>query len=476
MLRANHRPPSILGDDPFSHALKPSPYESDYEKHARLEREIEAKRISDLIDDEIRRDKERYKRSKQDVRLLLLGQAESGKSTLQKQFQLLHSPASLDAERASWKIVIFYNVIHAIRTILDGLELWGHLVYQNLNQPRANSSEEGDPYTPGGRSSITQLRLRLTALVAVEQVLADRLSGGLNITGGGKDGVYVRSGWQVTAQVHLARSKGKGKARSTGNTPDDVDPDDLLADVARKLQIARDDIVSLRHHQAVTKLLEKKKIRMEEWSEFFLDQINRIAERGYVPTIDDVLHARIQTIGVAEHTFVVQHNNRQVQWRLYDVGGARGQRHTWAPFFDDANAIIYVAPISAYDQYLEEDPLTNRIEDSIQLFSQICANKLLKNVHLVLFLNKTDLLKKKLAQGTRVSKYITSYGKRSNEYEPVSNYFKTHFVQVHRSNNPGQRVLYVHMTSVVDTKATQTVIINVRDSIFRGYLKDAALV
>jgi hypothetical protein len=82
----------------------------------------------------------------------------------------------------------------------------------------------------------------------------------------------------------------------------------------------------------------------------FLDQINRIAERGYVPTIDDVLHARIQTIGVAEHTFVVQHNSRPVQWRLYDVGGARGQRHTWAPFFDDANAIIYVAPISAFDQ------------------------------------------------------------------------------------------------------------------------------
>jgi hypothetical protein len=199
--------------------------------------------------------------------LLLLGQAESGKSTLQKQFQLLHSPASLDAERASWKIVIFYNVIHAIRSILDGLENWGHLVYQNLNQARSNSSEEGDPYTPGGRSSITQLRLKLTALVGVEQILADRLSGGLKITGGGKNGVYVRSGWQVTTQAHLARSKGKGKARSTGNTPEDADPDELLADVARKLQIARDDIMALRHHPAVTRLLEKKKIRMEEWSE-----------------------------------------------------------------------------------------------------------------------------------------------------------------------------------------------------------------
>jgi len=34
----------------------------------------------------------------------------------------------------------------------------------------------------------------------------------------------------------------------------------------------------------------------------------------------------------------------------------------------------------------------------------------------------------------------------------------------------------LHVRLSQDTKATQNVIINVRDSIFRGYLKDAALV
>ena len=42
-------------------------------------------------------------------------------------------------------------------------------------------------------------------------------------------------------------------------------------------------------------------------------------------------------------------------------------------------------------QYLEEDPRTNRIDDSLQLFTQICSNALLKNVHLVLFLSTLDL-------------------------------------------------------------------------------------
>jgi guanine nucleotide-binding protein alpha-1 subunit len=70
---------------------------------------------------------------------------------------------------------------------------------------------------------------------------------------------------------------------------------------------------------------------------------------------EDILHARIQTIGVAEHIFDVHVNGRTVPWHLYDVGGARGQRHTWAPYFDDANAIIFVAPVSAFDQVSDID-------------------------------------------------------------------------------------------------------------------------
>lgn len=58
-----------------------------------------------------------------------------------------------------------------------------------------------------------------------------------------------------------------------------------------------------------------------------------------------------------------------------------------------------------YDlQYLEEDPRTNRIDDSLQLFTAICSNKLLSKAALVLMLNKTDLLRQKLQAGIKVRK------------------------------------------------------------------------
>jgi hypothetical protein len=85
----------------------------------------------------------------------------------------------------------------------------------------------------------------------------------------------------------------------------------------------------------------------------------------------DVLKARLKTTGVVEHTFSIsQGNNRGVEWRIYDVGGARNQRQAWAPYFEDGKclwfitsfvttddfvlclvtAIIFLAPISAFDQ------------------------------------------------------------------------------------------------------------------------------
>jgi hypothetical protein len=55
---------------------------------------------------------------------------------------------------------------------------------------------------------------------------------------------------------------------------------------------------------------------------------------------------------------------------------------------------------------------------------------------------------------------ILSFGDRANEFDSVVQYFRAHFLQVHRRNNENRRVLYTHLTSVVDTKATQSIIGN----------------
>jgi GTPase SAR1 family protein len=61
----------------------------------------------------------------------------------------------------------------------------------------------------------------------------------------------------------------------------------------------------------------------------------------------------------------------------------------------------------------------NRVKDSLLLWQEICRNKVLEKVPIVLFLNKCDLLKAKLAAGVQFRKYMTSY-QGPNESAPVA--------------------------------------------------------
>jgi guanine nucleotide-binding protein subunit alpha len=71
--------------DPFSLVLQPPKDETPAERQQRVELEQEQKRVSDQIDDELRRERaDRKKKSKREVKVLLLGQSESGKSTVLK--------------------------------------------------------------------------------------------------------------------------------------------------------------------------------------------------------------------------------------------------------------------------------------------------------------------------------------------------------------------------------------------------------
>jgi hypothetical protein len=62
----------------------------------------------------------------------------------------------------------------------------------------------------------------------------------------------------------------------------------------------------------------------------------------------------------------------------------------------------------------------------VLIWKDVCANKLLAGVELVLFLNKCDLLERKLAAGVRLAKYVRSYGERANDIESASKCASAH--------------------------------------------------
>ncbi|KAH7105053.1 guanine nucleotide binding protein, alpha subunit [Auriculariales sp. MPI-PUGE-AT-0066] len=462
--------------DPLTLAALPPTNETTSERDKRLREEAEAKRVSDAIDAQLKEERLAQKRKKE-VKVLLLGQSESGKSTTLKQFQLMYAPNAFRDERFAWRGVIYLNLVRSVRRIVDAV----------------TAEFDGDPDTDERPSSalsvrsserkqyFEDLRARLKPLLALENTLIALLNGediGIDDSSSvASKEMYVRSGapWKrAVAKLRGSTTTAASPETSTSHVRSEDDPSNVLA--AAKL-----DMITLWRNPDIRDILARRKLRLEESSGFFLDEIDRIAAPNYVPNEDDVLKARLKTLGVVEHTFTIDTSqvglNRGVDWKIYDVGGARSQRHAWMPYFDTVNAIIFLAPISAFDQTLAEDPTVNRVEDSLLLWRAICSNKLLSETSIVLFLNKTDLLQAKLGAGVQLASYMTSYGERPNDYASVSKYFRNKFLAMHKSFSPNQnREIYVHLTSVIDREGTRSIILNVRDILLRSNLKSSQLV
>lgn len=61
----------------------------------------------------------------------------------------------------------------------------------------------------------------------------------------------------------------------------------------------------------------------------FLDDLERVTALKYMPSDDDVLKARLKTVGVSEYKFEMEVSagrDSGTEWRIVDVGGSRSQR------------------------------------------------------------------------------------------------------------------------------------------------------
>jgi len=166
------------------------------------------------------------------------------------------------------------------------------------------------------------------------------------------------------------------------------------------------------------------------------------------------------------------------EWTFYDFCGSRSLRSAWVPYFDDVQAIIFLAPLSPFNEYerLPDGSQMNRLHDSFHMWYSICSNKLLAHVQFILFLNKCDQLKRRLDSGeVFVKDHIKSFKNRSNDYKTVANFFRAYFKEIQKKCSPVVREYFFHFTTAVDTAATVTTLMAVSEAILMHLLKQSEL-
>ncbi|KAF8512665.1 guanine nucleotide binding protein, alpha subunit [Hysterangium stoloniferum] len=454
-------------DDPLTRALHDEiGEETETEQQLRLKKEKEARRVSETIDELIKEEKAALKKTRP-IKVLLLG-----KSTALKNFQMLHTPQAWAAERISWRAVIQLNLIRSVRIILDTL-----VESQSPRSPRhSRRLSQGPDFVSPPKWMMLQDALR--PLLEVEETLIQRLAPD-NDTDEATTHQFAGAPKLREVSVNALSSWKNALSKLVhGDSKEDQTVDMNEGDTISMIIASRKDLIrSLWQGPDVRSLIKQRKLRIEDLPGFFLDDLDRIASDNYVPSDDDVLRARLKTVGVSEYKFTRETPNMVgSDWRIYDVGGSRTQRAAWAPYFQDVDAVIFLAPISCFDQVLVEDPSVNRLEDTVILWKQLCSNTLLKKCNLILFMNKTDLMAKKLQAGVRLSRYIPSFGSRNNDFTTASAYLQRKFQTIFHEQSPEPRPFYCHMTSLTDMHASAKVIASVADMIIHSYLRDNKLI
>ncbi|OQR67447.1 guanine nucleotide-binding protein G(i) subunit alpha-like, partial [Tropilaelaps mercedesae] len=210
-----------------------------------------------------------------------------------------------------------------------------------------------------------------------------------------------------------------------------------------------------------------REYQLNDSAAYYLNALERISQRNYIPTQQDVLRTRVKTTGIVETHFVF----KGLHFKMFDVGGQRSERKKWIHCFEGVTAIIFCVALSGYDLVLAEDDQMNRMVESMRLFDSICNNKWFTHTSIILFLNKKDLFEEKITRSPLTICFPEYTG--ANQYDEAAAYIQMQFERLNKRQDTKE--VYTHFTCATDTSNIQFVFDAVTDVIIKNNLKDCGL-
>eukprot|EP01125_Pyxidicula_operculata_P013527 TRINITY_DN4490_c0_g2_i1.p1 TRINITY_DN4490_c0_g2~~TRINITY_DN4490_c0_g2_i1.p1 ORF type:complete len:379 (-),score=51.91 TRINITY_DN4490_c0_g2_i1:277-1413(-) len=199
---------------------------------------------------------------------------------------------------------------------------------------------------------------------------------------------------------------------------------------------------------------------------YMFDNVERFMSKDFVPTEDDILRAKEKTRGVNEVDLKIGNH----KFTIVDVGGQRSERRKWIHCFDDVTSVIFLASLDEYDMVIEEEAqrLTNRLHESINLFSQITSSLIFQpSTSWILLLNKCDLFKEKIKSVPLTHCFPKMPEEDAQDYDKCCQYIYGKFKRKFSG-----KTLYSHVTCALDTKLIGKVFGVVRETILSNALNN----
>ncbi|KAF8206795.1 guanine nucleotide binding protein, alpha subunit [Mycena galopus ATCC 62051] len=363
-----------------------------------------------------------------EVKVLLLGSGDSGKSTILKQMRLIHKVPFSAQETESFRQLVFENLMRGLKYLLDALPdmmLELPVVYTDV-----------DPETG-----------------------------------------YVK-GWAPGEGGDLG-PRIKESQTEEGVTGEGINADVELIERAEDLRDG--EPFPIRYYGPLARLWREEVVRtawargneaaVPENLHYFFSDLPRLFDPAYVPTEQDIVRARARTIGITETTFAL----RGHEMLMVDVGGQKSERRKWIHCFQDVTSILFLVSLSGYDQCLVEDRDANQMQDAMTIWDSICHSQWFKQTSIILFLNKNDLFEAKI-KSSDIKSFFPDFDGEPGSALAGRDYFKKRFGRLaQKAGRAKERDIYIHITTATDTELLRVVMTAVEGIVLRSNLAGAGL-
>lgn len=378
-------------------------------------------------------------KGRQDVKILLLGSGESGKSTILKQMKIIHQNGYSQEDLLMYKTTIYKNLLDCAKSIVSALEQFGYTFEENEETAPEALPESTDNDATTETSSNTAAASSNTVATSSNTVVT------------------------TTAPVDATKE-------------DKITPADLEFVKSSIISPDPDTLFDPKLAAIITKLWANpivKKIFTEKRAQFyimdsapyFFNNVDRISDPDYIPNVADILRARIKTTGIYETHFEMG----KLNIHMFDVGGQRSERRKWINCFDNVTLIIFCVALSEYDQVLLEESSQNRMTESLVLFDSIINSRWFARTSVVLFLNKIDVFTEKLAYSP-LKDYFPDYT-GGDDIKNAAKYILWRFNKLNRNHV----TIYPHLTQATDTSNIRVVFAAVKETILQNSLRDSGI-
>jgi len=208
------------------------------------------------------------------------------------------------------------------------------------------------------------------------------------------------------------------------------------------------DLIDTWRDPALAKAWKRaSELQLADSAKYFFNEVERIASAGtaYVPTVEDIVHARQMTTGIME----IGWEWEGYTFRMIDVGGQRTHRRKWLHAFEGVTIIVYCVALSEYDQLLREDEVTNRMHESLSLFESLVNSEWFYKTPFLIFFNKNDLFAEKIKE-VDLNVCWPEYSGGTN-YDNALKFIRDKFLSKDQKR-AANRQLYDHITTATSTE------------------------